>query len=349
LATPAQKHIIAGTHHHQNPSAMNFRTALSLGINFTNNGIHVFFNIGRSDVLARETLAMYDITAVHEVMELLNKAPAQVRIDAKFVSVAENDANVFGFLSYLGNFTTNPGAIGARAGSGPSYPGTTTVANPSGIFPGASPTGSNAMSNAALPAITGILTEPQFRAAIQAIEQRDGTKILAVPGITTESGRQARMAVADNFEIPTNATSGTNGGSTRTPPVEGGPVLDVIPTVSANGFTIQLSLTAGLQEFTGYESTAQIPANAAPLVPRFRNFSATNLINVWDGETALIGGLVEENAPGRNQSTNSQRRNLMVFVTARIVDPAGKPVHTDEDMPFAKASIPPQPPFSPPK
>ncbi|MGA2544626.1 MAG: hypothetical protein ABSG78_24005, partial [Verrucomicrobiota bacterium] len=31
LATPTQKHLIARTHHHHNPSAMNFRRALILG------------------------------------------------------------------------------------------------------------------------------------------------------------------------------------------------------------------------------------------------------------------------------------------------------------------------------
>ncbi|MGA2543633.1 MAG: hypothetical protein ABSG78_18955, partial [Verrucomicrobiota bacterium] len=30
LATPTQKHLIARTHHHHNPSAMNFRRALGL-------------------------------------------------------------------------------------------------------------------------------------------------------------------------------------------------------------------------------------------------------------------------------------------------------------------------------
>jgi hypothetical protein len=33
----------------------------------------------------------------------------------------------------------------------------------------------------------------------------------------------------------------------------------------------------------------------------------------------------------------------MIFVTATIIDPAGNRIHSEEDMPFAKASVPSQP------
>ena len=33
----------------------------------------------------------------------------------------------------------------------------------------------------------------------------------------------------------------------------------------------------------------------------------------------------------------------MIFVTGTMIDPAGNRVHTDDEMPFAKTSIPPQP------
>jgi hypothetical protein len=33
----------------------------------------------------------------------------------------------------------------------------------------------------------------------------------------------------------------------------------------------------------------------------------------------------------------------MIFVTATIVDPAGNRVHTDDELPFAQASVPVQP------
>jgi hypothetical protein len=113
----------------------------------------------------------------------------------------------------------------------------TSAANPSGIFPGpgtltpgtstytpgpgavaASSTDNDLTSGlrntvgvgqTALPAlgtITGIMTDPQFRVAINAIEQRTGSDLLAAPKVTTESGRQAHMAAQDLVYIVTQAS-----------------------------------------------------------------------------------------------------------------------------------------------
>jgi hypothetical protein len=38
------------------------------------------------------------------------------------------------------------------------------------------------------------------------------------------------------------------------------------------------------------------------------------------------------------------KKNLMIFVTATIVDPAGNRVHSDDELPFLQSTIPPQPP-----
>jgi general secretion pathway protein D len=50
----------------------------------------------------------------------------------------------------------------------------------------------------------------------------------------------------------------------------------------------------------------------------------------------------------QSQSTQSTKKNLVIFVTPTIIDPAGNRVHTDEDMPFAMNAIPPQKPVTQP-
>jgi hypothetical protein len=44
----------------------------------------------------------------------------------------------------------------------------------------------------------------------------------------------------------------------------------------------------------------------------------------------------------RNQHTNETE--ILIFVTATIVDAAGNRIHSDAEMPFAQTGIPPQPP-----
>ena len=56
------------------------------------------------------------------------------------------------------------------------------------------------------------------------------------------------------------------------------------------------------------------------------------------GDLPLLGRLFQ------SQSKSSLKQNLMIFVTATIVDPAGNRVHSDDELPFAQNSIPPQPP-----
>jgi general secretion pathway protein D len=128
-----------------------------------------------------------------------------------------------------------------------------------------------------------------------------------------------------------------------------------------------------LTEFVGYDPPGQfIPealaiSGGVPLVaqmplPHYRVREVVTSVNVWDGQTVMLGGLIAENISklkdqvpvlgdlpllGRffqSQYSYSQKQNLMIFVTATIVDPAGNRIHTDEEMPFAKTTVPPQPP-----
>jgi len=84
-------------------------------------------------------------------------------------------------------------------------------------------------------------------------------------------------------------------------------------------------------------------------------------VNVWDNQTVVLGGLIssainttKDKVPflgdlplvGRlfqSQTKTSSKKNLMIFVTATIVDPAGNRVHSDDDLPFNPVTIPVQP------
>jgi len=45
----------------------------------------------------------------------------------------------------------------------------------------------------------------------------------------------------------------------------------------------------------------------------------------------------------RSESEETRKKNLMVFVTPTIIDPAGNRVNLDEELPFAQTTIPVQP------
>ena len=108
---------------------------------------------------------------------------------------------------------------------------------------------------------------------------------------------------------------------------------------------------------TGSLNVVQLPV----ILPSFTVRQVVTTVNVWDNQTVVIGGLVssavqntKDKVPvigdlpmvGRffqSQSKSTQKKNLMIFVTATIVDPAGNRVHSDDELPFAQNAFPTQP------
>lgn len=153
--------------------------------------------------------------------------------------------------------------------------------------------------------------------------------------------------------------------------VETGPILDVVPYVLSDGYTINLTLIPSLIEFQGYQappslngfSTGGLNVVLLPTaLPQFSVREVTTTVNVWDGQTVVLGGLIDseiseekDTVPflgevpilGRlfqSENKTELKRNLMIFVTSTLIDPAGNRVHSDDELPFANApAIPPQP------
>jgi hypothetical protein len=117
-------------------------------------------------------------------------------------------------------------------------------------------------------------------------------------------------------------------------------------------------VVAAVLEFLGYaENSNSISAyingqrkQVAWPLPKFRSREITASANLWDGQTLVLGNPLEyvtstkPNGETETQEvTGSNKKPLVLFVTVRLVDEAGNPIHRDEEMPFAKDSIPPQP------
>jgi general secretion pathway protein D len=378
----------------------------------------MFFNDRTGILFVRATLSDLDI--IEEAIQVLNVAPPQVQIEAKFAEVTQQDGRAIGFDWYLGNFLMNNGSMGVGGGTAPSLntPGGTTeprtsLANAEGTFPGnvasgtAIPAGAadglltsgvrNQDANqSAIPTIatfSGILTDPQFRLVIRALEQRDGVDLLSAPKVTTLSGRQAQISVVDARRIVLDVNQnqgGQQGGAGVVQPtgvgqviqqnpigfgyttasLPFGPTLDVIPYVSADDVSIQMSIIPAHTEFIGYDNPGdfvpvQTGPNVAPVrarlpLPRIRLRQVTTSAIVWDGQTVVLGGLIAEDVKKtrdkvpvlgdipfvgrlfRSEASLNAKKNLVIFVTPTIIDPAGKRVHPDDSLPFDPNTVPTQ-------
>jgi type II secretory pathway component GspD/PulD (secretin) len=152
--------------------------------------------------------------------------------------------------------------------------------------------------------------------------------------------------------------------------VELGPILDVVPYVLSDGYTINLTLIPSLTDFNQYDTppnianvTGSLNVVQLPVIlPDFTIRQVVTTVNVWDNQTVVIGGLISSQVISTSdkvpvlgdiplvgnlfQSNSKQeiKKNLMIFVTATIVDPSGNRVHSDDELPFAQNTIPQQPP-----
>jgi general secretion pathway protein D len=119
-----------------------------------------------------------------------------------------------------------------------------------------------------------------------------------------------------------------------------GILLKVIPAVGSDRKTINLSLIPEVSEGTadGFSYTGDVT------LPKFtsRNLSTTVVVN--SGETVVLGGLIKENrtktltkvpvladipfvgAFFRKNADSIERKNLIIFVTAKVLTPEGDEV-----------------------
>jgi len=391
----------------------------------------LFFNDRTGILFVRATLS--DLDVIEKAIQILNVAPPQVEIEARFAEINQTDSKALGFDWLLGNTLMGGGRLGLSGGSAPSYTGQPSAANPGsispvdgsqilpgGVFPGTSAAGlaapgandqlvtsglrNTTADSGKIPevfSLTGILTDPQFKVVIRALEQRDGVDLLSAPKVTTLSGRQAHVEVSDVRTIATglnNQGGGGGGGQGGGGGLGGGtggvgnnvnqaainliipgtvsqpfgPVLDVVPYVSSDDETIQMTILPTITEFVGYDDPGPfvpqilgLTSGSSPIsrtsvlpLPRLRVRMVTTSAIVWDGQTVALGGLIaEDNVKSRDKvpvlgdvpvlgrlfrSENSRtvKKNLMIFVTATIVDAGGKRVHDPENPPFDPNTTP---------
>jgi RNA polymerase sigma factor (sigma-70 family) len=217
--------------------------------------------------------------------------------------------------------------------------------------------GSSLGSWASNKGVSGILTSANFRNVLRQLESLNGVEVLAEPEVTTTSGRQTQMRATQIITVVNGfALQETNNAQALIPhtePVETGPILDVMPRVLSDGYTIELPVIASVTDFLGYTpSTKTTPAYTAagqeidvPTVsPQFQIQAQTNSVNLLDDQTvvlALDAGQVPADATFLEldgSKSKYQDKKTLVFITATLLDPAGNRVHPDA----VYTNIPPQ-------
>jgi hypothetical protein len=82
------------------------------------------------------------------------------------------------------------------------------------------------------------------------------------------------------------------------------------------------------------------------ILPRFDVRQASANLNLYDGMTVIFRKIRSEITVGGKKVDDKpkvENKELLVFITVTLVDPTGNRIHSDDEMPFAKNGIQPQP------
>ena len=224
-----------------------------------------------------------------------------------------------------------------------------------------------------------VLTNPEIELVVHALSRKENTDLLSAPKVTTKSGSEATIKVVTEYIYPTDFSvepiTGTdaNGNSTIVGGVvepsgfetrEVGVILSVLPEVSPEGQMINLTLNPEVVEepiWYEYGSVYTAPDGSQQQLnmqqPFFRTRTVTTSVSVYNGATVVLGGMiievrneVEDKIPilgdipllgrfFRSRYEQSAKRNLLIFVTARLVDPAGRPLGSATDLVSGSGSM----------
>jgi pilus assembly protein CpaC len=178
--------------------------------------------------------------------------------------------------------------------------------------------------------------ETLFNLALDAARENGVAKILAEPTLTTLTGQEAQFLSGGEFPIP--VPQGINGVGIEFK--EFGVGLKFVPVVLSDGH-INLRIAVSVSELIDANSIAvsQEGVTARFFVPSLTKRSASATVELGDGQTIGIAGLINENLrevvskfPGlgdlpvlgalfRSQEFQKGQTELVILVTPRLAKP----------------------------
>jgi pilus assembly protein CpaC len=178
-----------------------------------------------------------------------------------------------------------------------------------------------------------------FNIAVDAQKSDSLGKILAEPNLVTLSGQEASFLAGGRVFIPVPQSNGTGGSTITLQEEEFGVGLKFTPTV-LGGSRVNLKVAPEVSELspTGVAVTATGTSGTA-ILPLITTRRASTTVQMNDGESFAIGGLIQNNITGalkalpgigevpvlgalfRSTSFQQDRTELIFIVTVHLVKP----------------------------
>ena len=297
-------------------------------------GATAVFNKVTSQLIVKNTQPNLDLVEAF-VDSIINQITKQVYITTKFVEVTQKNTDELGFDWLLGGFGTNSDTVVVGGGTEGNWGGNVSY------------TGSVAdlVTGGAIAPVTRGL-----RTGSRAIRGDSLDSLFSPSDASADTVAPGVLSIAGIFTDPQFGMR----------PV--GVRMEVDPVIGENG-SIDLNLLPEVTEFDGFINYGSPIYSVQPLTdafgitigstqveltpntinqPIFSTRKVKTSVTVWDGQTVALGGLIREDVQDvedklpvlgdipilgrlfRSEAEDHFKRNLMIFVTAVLIDPAGQ-------------------------
>lgn len=306
------------------------------------------------------THAPYYLQQIDELLADVDVTPAQIMIGARFVEITRSETDEWNADAQL---TGNASLTKKAAANGTRGPGLQLSSTGTSLLRGTKIDFSNftnqTSGNGFNMTLEGVLNGTQYQAVLHALAQDERTKTLSSPRVTALNNQTATIKVVTEFVYATRYQASVvredlNSDGDFTDTVSGtketrfvnvpqdfvtkdlGILLHVTPSVGQDRRTITLALKPEVSELKTTDSFG-----GEVSLPRFTARNLETSIAIDNGETVMLGGLMKDTTGRsvtrvpflgsvpvvgklfRKESDSIERSNLLIFVTAQLVDPTG--------------------------
>jgi general secretion pathway protein D len=191
--------------------------------------------------------------------------------------------------------------------------------------------------------IAGLLVS-NIAAIINAVKTDDQFRILSTPQVLTTDNEEARITVGENRPYQTRATTDTSGGTFESFEYRDvGKILKITPHVT-EGRLVRMKISL---EVTNIDLASTLTTSSTLPVTQKRTIDTTVIVK--DSQTVVIGGLIDESATTnetkvpvlgdipvlgwlfRDRSETTEKTNLYIFLTPRVIKSPAEARHIMED------------------
>jgi type II secretion system protein D len=272
---------------------------------------------------------------ISQVLTNLDRPKPQVLIKVVFLEVTHNNASDIGLEGGWGKQSIDGTGVGANAVNGFGLSGLSTAVGtnlnrfgqPITSFEAASPM---TQQGAGLYQMLG----QDYQVTLRAIAQAGNAKVLSRPSILARNNQPATITVGQQVPLITSVRYDSFGNAINSVTYQDvGVILKVTPFITADGLVEMIVYP----QISSIDPTLTVPISASVAAPVIDIRSADTVAVTADGQTVVIGGLIEAdksktetkipllgdipllgNLFKRSQKSDS-KRELIIFLTPHIV------------------------------